>query len=106
MNQKYSISACIITLNEESRIRDCLESVKWVDEIIVVDSFSTDKTVDICRNIPIGCINVHGLEISIKKTTLLDWQNATGFFLSMPMKGCLRSLSGKFRRPSVIRVMS
>jgi len=49
MNQKYPISACIITLNEESRIRDCLESVKWADEIIVVDSFSTDKTVDICR---------------------------------------------------------
>lgn len=49
MSPKYSISACIITLNEESRIRDCLESVKWVDEIIVVDSFSTDKTVDICR---------------------------------------------------------
>ena len=49
MSHKYSISACIITLNEESRIRDCLESVKWVDEIIVVDSFSTDKTVDICK---------------------------------------------------------
>lgn len=49
MNQKFPISACIITCNEESRIRDCLESVKWADEIIVVDSFSTDKTVDICR---------------------------------------------------------
>ena len=49
MSQKYSISACIITLKEESRIRDCLESVKWVNEIIVVDSFSTDKTVDICK---------------------------------------------------------
>ncbi len=49
MSQKYSISACIITLNEEPRIRDCLESLKWVDEIIVVDSFSTDKTVNICK---------------------------------------------------------
>ncbi|MCF6155019.1 MAG: glycosyltransferase family 2 protein [Candidatus Brocadia sp.] len=49
VDQKCPISACIITLNEESRIRDCLGSVKWVDEIIVVDSFSTDKTVDICR---------------------------------------------------------
>lgn len=49
MNHTHFISACIITLNEESRIRDCLESVKWVNEIIVVDSFSTDKTVDICR---------------------------------------------------------
>lgn len=49
MNQKYPVSACIITLNEESRIRDCLESIKWVDEIIIVDSFSTDKTVDVCK---------------------------------------------------------
>lgn len=49
MPPKYPISACIITFNEESRIRDCLESVKWVDEIVVVDSFSTDKTVDICK---------------------------------------------------------
>lgn len=49
MNQKFPLSACIITFNEESRIRDCLESVTWADEIIVVDSLSTDKTVDICR---------------------------------------------------------
>jgi len=49
MNHKSPISACIITFNEEFRIRDCLESVKWVDEIIVVDSFSTDRTVAICR---------------------------------------------------------
>lgn len=48
VDQKYPLSACIITFNEESRIRDCLESVRWVDEILVVDSFSTDKTVDIC----------------------------------------------------------
>lgn len=49
MTRTYPVSVCIITFNEESRIRDCLESVKWADEIIVVDSFSTDKTVDICK---------------------------------------------------------
>lgn len=43
------VSACIITYNEEQNIRRCLESVKWADEIVVVDSKSTDKTVDICR---------------------------------------------------------
>ena len=42
------ISVVTITLNEERNIRSCLESVKWVDEIIIVDSFSTDKTVEIC----------------------------------------------------------
>ena len=43
------LSVTIITLNEEGKIRDALESVKWADEIVVVDSGSTDKTVEICR---------------------------------------------------------
>ncbi len=43
------LSVTIITFNEENNIRDCLENIKWADEIIVVDSFSTDKTVEICR---------------------------------------------------------
>jgi len=44
-----TLSVCIITYNEEKNIRDCLESVQWADEIIVVDSYSTDQTVAICR---------------------------------------------------------
>lgn len=43
------ISACITAGNEEQNIRRCLESVKWVDEIVVVDSFSTDRTAQISR---------------------------------------------------------
>ncbi|MFQ5456173.1 MAG: glycosyltransferase family 2 protein [Nitrospirota bacterium] len=43
------ISATVITYNEEENIRECLESLNWVDEIIVVDSFSGDETVSICR---------------------------------------------------------
>ncbi|NBP68933.1 MAG: glycosyltransferase family 2 protein, partial [Cytophagia bacterium] len=43
------LSVVIITLNEEKNIRRCLESVKTVaDEIVVVDSLSTDKTEEIC----------------------------------------------------------
>ncbi|MBI5047352.1 MAG: glycosyltransferase family 2 protein [Deltaproteobacteria bacterium] len=43
------ISVTIITLNEESNIRACLESVKWADEILVSDSGSIDRTVEICK---------------------------------------------------------
>ncbi|MFH0909827.1 MAG: glycosyltransferase family 2 protein [bacterium] len=43
------ISACVITFNEERKIRRCLESLAWCDEIVVVDSHSTDRTVEICR---------------------------------------------------------
>jgi glycosyltransferase involved in cell wall biosynthesis len=49
MQGKNKISAIVLTFNEERQIRDCLDSIKWVDEIIVVDSLSTDKTIDICR---------------------------------------------------------
>lgn len=44
------ISACIISFNEEAKLEACLESlVPVVDEIIVVDSLSTDATVEIAR---------------------------------------------------------
>lgn len=51
MNNKLSVT--IITKNEEKNIQRCLNSVKWADEIVVVDSGSTDKTVSICENF--GC---------------------------------------------------
>lgn len=43
------ISICIICKNEESKIADCLNSVSWADEIVVVDSGSTDKTIEIAK---------------------------------------------------------
>src|SRR6266404_7756287 len=43
------LSCTIICYDEEDGIRAALESVKWCDEIVVVDSFSTDRTVEICR---------------------------------------------------------
>ncbi|MFZ5644981.1 MAG: glycosyltransferase family 2 protein [Bacillota bacterium] len=43
------LSVIVITHNEEKNIRDCLESVKWAGEIVVVDAYSTDKTVKICK---------------------------------------------------------
>jgi glycosyltransferase involved in cell wall biosynthesis len=48
----YPLSAVIITFNEEHNIERCIKSVKEVaDEIIVLDSFSTDQTVNIARNL-------------------------------------------------------
>ena len=43
------ISVTIITKNEEEAIEDCLRSVEWTDEIIIVDSGSEDKTLDVAR---------------------------------------------------------
>ena len=47
-----NISATVITLNEERNIADCLASLSWTDEIIVVDSGSTDRTEELCRAHP------------------------------------------------------
>ncbi len=46
---REQISACVTAGNEDQKIRRCLESLKWCDEIVVVDSFSTDRTVEISR---------------------------------------------------------
>lgn len=43
------LSVIIITKNEAHDIRRCLESVRFADEVIVLDSGSTDDTVAICR---------------------------------------------------------
>ena len=47
--QMATLSVIVITKNEAESIKTCLESVRWADEIIVVDSGSTDDTVAICR---------------------------------------------------------
>ncbi len=46
---KIPISVYLLTYNEQVNIRAALESVVWADEIVVVDSFSTDTTERICR---------------------------------------------------------
>lgn len=42
-------SILILTFNEEINIKDCIGSVKWSDDIVVLDSFSTDRTAEIAK---------------------------------------------------------
>ena len=49
LENKVKLSVIIITKNEEKNIERCLKSVKWADEIIVVDSYSTDNTLSIVK---------------------------------------------------------
>ncbi len=48
-NSPAGVSAIVVCFNEEDRIEACLESLRWCDEIVVVDSFSTDRTPEICQ---------------------------------------------------------
>ncbi len=58
------VSAIVITKNEEENLPRCLESLKWVDQIVVVDSGSTDRTLEIARS--------YGAEIFVE-----DWKGYT-----------------------------
>ena len=49
--KKAPVSLLIPCKNEENNIARCIQSVQWVDEIFVVDSQSTDKTIEIAESL-------------------------------------------------------
>lgn len=51
-DDKPQISAFVITKNNADKIDECLESLRWAAEVVVVDDFSTDATQEICRHYP------------------------------------------------------
>ena len=51
MNNNAKISVYVLAFNEEAKIEDCIKSVTWADEIVVIDSFSTDRTVEISEQL-------------------------------------------------------
>ena len=53
------ISVVILTKNEEKNIVDCLESINWVDEIVVIDDFSTDRTLEVINNLNLKNIKIY-----------------------------------------------
>ena len=66
------ISVTIITHNEEENIENCLKSIKWADEIVVVDSFSADKTLAICKKHKAKIIKHKWLGYSKQKNLAID----------------------------------
>lgn len=52
------ISACILTYNQAEKIEAAVSSVLWADEIVVVDSFSSDRTPDIARSLGARVVDV------------------------------------------------
>jgi glycosyltransferase involved in cell wall biosynthesis len=63
----HKLSVAIITFNEEKNIERCIRSVQDIaDEIVVVDSYSTDATVEICKKLNVSCI-LHPFEGHIQQ---------------------------------------
>lgn len=70
-NSQFEVlSVVIIAKNEQKMIGECLEGVKWADEIILVDSGSTDKTIEVARKI-IPKIKI----VETEKGSFSDWRN-------------------------------
>lgn len=49
-----NISSIVITKNEEKNIKRCLESINFSDEIIIIDDYSVDKTLEIAKNFKVN----------------------------------------------------
>jgi len=64
MCNKVVISAVVNTCNEEKYIKKCLEHLRWVDEIVIIDMYSTDNTVEICQRYT-DKIYFHKREVSV-----------------------------------------
>lgn len=71
-----TLSVILITKNEAANLQDCLSSVSWADELIVVDSGSSDGTVDIARQFTPYVYSQAWLGFGVQKNLALDY--ATG----------------------------
>lgn len=76
MDKTLSLSVIIITKNESAHIGGCLQSVAWADEIIVLDSGSSDDTVNLCRAVTNNVYETDWQGFGIQKQRALD--KATG----------------------------
>ncbi|MEM6707094.1 MAG: glycosyltransferase family 2 protein [Acidobacteriota bacterium] len=50
LKERPKISALVTTFNEERHIGECIETLDWCDEVLIVDSFSTDRTPEIAQS--------------------------------------------------------
>lgn len=75
------ISVIILTKNEEKNILDCLESISWADEIIIIDDNSEDRTLDVVRQLSL----VKKIKI-YKKSLENDFSNQRNYALSKATK--------------------
>jgi glycosyltransferase involved in cell wall biosynthesis len=49
MSEKLPVSVYVLTYNNRRTIERCLESLRWAEELVIVDSFSTDRTYELCQ---------------------------------------------------------
>jgi glycosyltransferase involved in cell wall biosynthesis len=98
------LSVTVITKNEEKRIAKCLESIAFADEVLVVDSGSTDRTVEIARQHGARVIQQAWLGYGRQKQFAVD-QAKNDWVLSLDAdewlsEGLARSIQRELIKPS------
>lgn len=69
------LSAIVITRDEEDRIKACLESIKWADEIIVLDNGSKDNTVNIAKGYTKNVVSVELTDFAALRNRAMELIN-------------------------------
>ena len=80
------ITATIITLNEERNIARAIESLRCCDEILVLDSGSTDRTVELAEKLGARVIEAGGAATPARRTGPPSRRRTTGFSRSTPTR--------------------
>ena len=79
--RRQTISCAIVVFNEERNIRDCLDTAKWMDEIVVVDAHSTDRTPEICAQYPVRFIQRRWRGFGDQKNFAIDQATSDWVFI-------------------------
>lgn len=75
------VSAIIPTYNEEENIEKCIQSVLWADEIIIIDSFSTDSTIEIAEKYPVKVVQHEYINSATQKNWIIPQAKHEWIFL-------------------------
>jgi len=78
---KVPVSVIIVTHNEEANIADCIRSVLWADQVIVIDGASTDKTREIALDFRVEVLNSENSPAETQRLKALKHVRHQWFFL-------------------------
>ena len=92
------LSVVVITRNEAGNVRAALQSVRWADELVVVDSGSTDDTLRIAREIADRVTARDWAGYGAQKNHATALPRTTGFCRSTPTSASRRPSRARFRR--------
>lgn len=101
------VSVVIVVKNEERNIKDALESVKDFGEIVVVDAFSSDSTVEICREYPVRIYQHEWQGYAKQKQLAIGYANNEWVLLldadERVTPGLKEEISGLFSKGNITR---